>query len=284
MPAADRREPVALTIAGSDSSGGAGIQADLKTFAALGVYGASVITALTAQNTVGVQGVSVVDATFVVQQIDSVLSDLRVVAAKTGMLATAPIVTSVAQRLDAVPDILLVVDPVMVATSGDVLLTEDAIATYRSRLLPRAALVTPNLPEAARLLGTKLAHGVDECIGQARRLNDLGCRAVLLKGGHSTGAEIVDVLRFADGELHLFRHPRIDTPNTHGTGCTLSAAVTAGLARGLPLRDAVATGIDYLAAALAHGANRSIGAGHGPVDHMYDRNSLPPFAGDTTVS
>lgn len=265
---ADNRRPAALTIAGSDSSGGAGIQADLKTFTAMGIYGASVITALTAQNTVGVQGVSVVDPAFVVQQFDSVVSDLRVVAAKTGMLATAPIVAAVAGRLRAMPQIALVVDPVMVATSGDMLLTMDAIETYRSLLLPRAELVTPNLPEAARLLGATEARSVAEAVSQAKGLVAIGCRAVLLKGGHGEGPEVVDVLA-QGGEVAEIRHPRIATANTHGTGCTLSAAVTAGLTRGLDLRAAVEAGIDFVARALASGAADRIGAGHGPVDHTF---------------
>lgn len=265
---ADLRRPVALTIAGSDSSGGAGIQADLKTFTALGVYGASVVTALTAQNTVGVQSVFVVDPAFVIRQFDSVVSDLRVVAAKTGMLATAPIVASVAGRLRAMPEIALVVDPVMVATSGDMLLSPDAVSTYRTLLLPRAELVTPNLPEAARLLGVEEARSIADVVSQARGLIALGCRAVLVKGGHGAGDDIVDVL--ADGdEITEIRHPRIRTQNTHGTGCTLSAAITAELAHGLSVRDAVQSGIAFLTRALASGAGETIGAGHGPVDHTF---------------
>lgn len=265
---ADLRRPVALTIAGSDSSGGAGIQADLKTFTAMGIYGASVITALTAQNTVGVQSVLAVDTEFVVRQLESVMSDLRVAAAKTGMLATAPIVAAVADRLSAMPQLALVVDPVMVATSGDMLLEADAVATYRARLLPRADLVTPNLPEAARLLGTKEALSVADVIAQAKGLIALGCRAVLLKGGHGAGDEIVDVLAQGD-KITEIRHARIRTRNTHGTGCTLSAAITAELARGLGLAEAVQSGIAFLTGALASGATEEIGAGHGPVDHTF---------------
>ncbi len=265
---ADLRRPVALTIAGSDSSGGAGIQADLKTFTALGIYGASVLTALTAQNTVGVQAVSVVDPAFVMRQLDSVISDLRVVAAKTGMLATAPIVAGVANRLKTLPEIALVVDPVMVATSGDMLLSPDAVAVYRAHLLPRAELVTPNLPEAARLLGVAEARSVTDAVMQAKGLIALGCRAVLVKGGHGAGDEIVDVLAEGD-EITEIRHARIQSVNTHGTGCTLSAAITAELTGGLGLRDAVQTGIDFVSRALASGATEVIGAGHGPVDHTF---------------
>ncbi len=262
------RMPVALTIAGSDSSAGAGIQADLKTFAAFGVYGASVITALTAQNTVGVQGVSVVDADFVLRQLDSVFADLHVVAAKTGMLATASIVAAVGDRLTAVADLQLVVDPVMVATSGDQLLSDDAIDTYLAKLLPRACLVTPNLPEAARLLRCPEALTLAAAVAQAKSLLALGCRAVLLKGGHGAGPEIVDVFCTAEG-VEIFAHPRIATRNTHGTGCTLSAAVTAALVEGASLRDAVATAVDYVFKALEAARHHRLGAGHGPVDHQF---------------
>ena len=265
--AADSRVPVALTIAGSDSSGGAGIQADLKTFMALGVYGASVITALTAQNTCGVQGVSAVDAAFVVKQMDSVLDDLRVMAVKTGMLGTAAIAQAVASRLKSVPELALIVDPVMVATSGDLLLAEDAIAVYRGALLPRATLVTPNLPEAARLLGEAEALSVEDCVRQAKALVALGCKAVLVKGGHAHGAEVVDVL-CDGGDIVLFRHPRIATVNTHGTGCTLSAAVAARMAVGVPLRIAVQDAIGFLEQAMRSGPQQVIGSGHGPVDHI----------------
>ena len=260
------RVAVALTIAGSDSSGGAGIQADLKTFAALGVYGASAITALTAQNTVGVQAITTVDPAFVISQIDSVLADLNVVSVKTGMLATAAIVHAVASRLAAVPQLDLVVDPVMVATSGDLLLSVDAIDTYRTILLPRATLLTPNIPEAARLLNAGTAATIDDAIDQAKALVALGCPAVLLKGGHGTDADIADVL-CDRGEITLYRHRRIQTPNTHGTGCTLSAAITAGLATGLPLHDAVARGVEFVSKALVSNQNRRYGAGHGPVGH-----------------
>ena len=266
--AADAREPVALTIAGSDPSGGAGIQADLKTFTALGVYGASVITALTAQNTRGVQGVAPVEPAFVGQQLDSVLGDLRVVAAKTGMLATAATAWVVAKRLALVPDVTLVVDPVMVATSGDRLLAEDAIAAYCAELLPRAALLTPNLPEAALLLGDIEAQTVEDCIRQAMALTALGCRAVLVKGGHAASEDVVDVL-CDQGEIILFPHRRVATRNSHGTGCTLSAAITALMALGMPLRPAIEGAIEFLSGALVAGAALTFGAGPGPVDHLF---------------
>ena len=264
----ESRQPVALTIAGSDSSGGAGIQADLKTFTALGVYGATAVTAVTAQNTLGVQGVAPVEVDFVLRQMDSVLADLRVTAIKTGMLANALIVRAVAGRLVGLPGVPVVVDPVMVATSGDQLLTPDAIEVYRDRLLPLAALVTPNLAEAARLLGVPEAKNVDEAVRHAKALMGTGCRAVLLKGGHGAGDELADILCDADGTT-VFRHRRIATRNLHGTGCTLSAAITAHLAMGVPVRSAVEQAIEFLLQALQAGASRDTGKGHGPVDHLF---------------
>lgn len=261
------REPAALTIAGSDSSGGAGIQADLKTFAALRVYGASAITALTAQNTTGVQGVQVVPSSFVTQQIESCLTDLDVRAAKTGMLATTDIVAAVAEAMTDAPDITLVVDPVMIATSGDPLLTPDAIATYKTRLIPRADLITPNLHEAARLLDAPVAKSLDEATDQAKALLKLGCRSVLVKGGHGIGADATDVFADATG-TRLFTAERVATNNTHGTGCTLSAAITAHLVRGDGLLEAIAAAKIYLTEALRSGATRPVGSGHGPVDHL----------------
>lgn len=260
--------PVAITIAGSDSGGGAGIQADIKTMSALGVFATSAITALTAQNTVGVQAVEVIDAVFVVAQIDSILGDIDVRAAKTGMLANAAIVAAVAARMGTRADIPLVVDPVMVATSGDSLLQPDAIAAYRTKLLPRARVVTPNLPEAARLLNTTEARSTDEAIAQARALISSGCRAVLMKDGHGTGAEIADVLLDGD-QVHIFRQPRLQATNTHGTGCTLSAAIAAHLAKGATLPDAVQQAQSYVWNAIRAGQTLGVGHGHGPVDHLW---------------
>jgi hydroxymethylpyrimidine/phosphomethylpyrimidine kinase len=259
---------IALTIAGSDSSGGAGIQADLKTFTALGVYGASVITALTAQNTTGVQAVHAVPAAFVAAQMASVLGDLSVGAIKTGMLADAEIIGAVAAGLAARPHIPVVVDPVMVATSGDPLLRPDAVATLRSALIPRAALLTPNLPEAAALLGVPAARSESEAAGQLTGLARLGAGAVLLKGGHGTGPEAVDLLQIGSRVIRI-KGPRIETRNTHGTGCTLSAAIAAFLAEGDDLETAVHQAKAFLGAAIAAGASQAIGKGHGPVDHLY---------------
>ena len=216
--------PVVLTIAGSDSSGGAGIQADLKTFAAFGVYGASVITALTAQNTEGVAGVMPVPAEFIAAQIRAVAADLRVAAVKTGMLGTAEAIRVVVEGLALLGGVPLVVDPVMVATSGARLLDGDALDTLRRELLPRADLVTPNLPEAAALLGLPQAQTDAEVLSQADALLKLGPKRVLIKGGHGTGREAVDILFDGTTVLRLTA-PRIETNNTHGTGCTLSAAI-----------------------------------------------------------
>ena len=268
--------PIALTIAGSDSSGGAGIQADLKTFTAFGVYGASVITALTAQNTMGVQGVSAVPPDFVAAQMTSVFSDLDVRAVKTGMLATSEIIAAVAAGLDSAPNIPLVVDPVMVATSGDPLLQPNAVAAFKSMLFPRAALITPNLPEAARLLDTTLARNESEARDQLLALGRLGAKAVLLKGGHGESSEAIDLLLIS-GTIRRFAHPRIATKNTHGTGCTLSAAIAAMIALGADLETAVARAKTYVHQAIEAARLHTVGRGHGPVDHLYAiRKAAPP--------
>jgi len=259
--------PIALSIAGSDPSGGAGIQADLKTFSALGVYGASVVTALTAQNTLGVSGVMKVPADFIRAQFNAVSSDLSIAAAKTGMLADAETVLTVARLVKGVNLANLVVDPVMVATSGDALLEPEAIAALRAALIPLAALITPNLHEAARLLDRPLAETEEQARDQAESLLRLGASAVLVKGGHGTGREAVDFLATAKG-VHRFAKPRLATTNTHGTGCTLAAAITAGLAKGLDLAESVHVAKDFLWLALRAGADMKIGRGHGPVDHL----------------
>ena len=260
---------VALTIAGSDPSGGAGIQADLKTFSALGAYGTAVLTALTAQNTLGVTGVHFVPADFVGQQLRTLLDDVRVDATKLGMLGTAEVVCEVAGVLAERRPGPVVCDPVMVATSGDRLIDEDAIAAVRSELLPVTDLVTPNVPEAAALLDVPPATDVDGLFEQARALLELGPRAVLLKGGHLGGAESVDVLATAQG-VRATRRPRVATTATHGTGCTLSSALAALAARGggadwLPMVEAAR---NYLQRALGYGSSLGIGSGHGPVHHF----------------
>jgi len=265
---------IALTIAGSDSSGGAGIQADLKTFAALEVYGASVITALTAQNTQGVKAVHMVPPDVVAAQMRAVAVDLDVGAVKIGMLGTAAIIAAVAKGLDDFARVPLVLDPVMVAASGDPLLDEDAVDALGQALIPRATLITPNLAEGAALLGEGIARSEAEMTAQARRLLALGAEAVLLKGGHGEGPEAVDILIDGDGEMRLAA-PRVPTRNTHGTGCTLSAAIAAELAKGASLRQAVAAAKSYVTAAIGAADQLQIGKGRGPVHHFHAWWSKP---------
>jgi hydroxymethylpyrimidine/phosphomethylpyrimidine kinase len=260
--------PIAVTIAGSDSSGGAGIQADLKTFSALGVYGASVVAALTAQNTKGVTAVHEVPPAFVTAQMDAVFSDLAVGAVKIGMLGNADVIAAVAAGLDHHAQTNIVLDPVMVATSGDRLLKPDAVAALRSLLLPRALVVTPNLPEAAALLDVPEATDENEMLWQADRLLALGANAVLMKAGHAKGTESTDLLVTATASIRVIAE-RIATRNTHGTGCTLSAAIAAGLAKGLGLTEAVRDAKEYMTAAIAAADRLTIGSGHGPVHHFY---------------
>ncbi len=255
----------ALTIAGSDSGGGAGIQADLKTFAALGVYGSSVITAITAQNTVGVTAVHEIPTELIAAQLDAVLSDIGTDAAKTGMLSSAPIIATVAAAVKRHNVQQLVVDPVMVAKSGDRLLREDAVSALRTDLLPLALVVTPNIPEAEVLAGMTIT--TDHERGEAaRRIAAYGPRYVVVKGGHATG-EPVDLLFDGRALIAIAAGPRIETTNTHGTGCTFAAAITAGLAQGLAVEAAVREAKAYLNAALQ--ASYSIGAGHSPVHHFH---------------
>jgi hydroxymethylpyrimidine/phosphomethylpyrimidine kinase len=260
--------PVALTIAGSDSSGGAGIQADLKTFGARGVYGASVICALTAQNTQGVSGIHDVPADFVAAQIDAVFSDLDVRAVKIGMVSQPGVIRAVAAGLDRWQARSVVVDPVMVATSGDLLLVPEAIDLVRRELLPRALVITPNLPEAAALLDAPIAASETIMEEQARRLLRLGPKAVLIKGGHGTAAESVDFL-VSDHAVARLAASRVATRNTHGTGCTLSAAIAAELALGRDLESAVRAAKSYVTAAIAAAVDINVGHGHGPLHHFH---------------
>ena len=260
--------PIALTIAGSDSSGGAGIQADLKTFAACGVYGASVIAALTAQNTQGVTAIHQVPPEFITAQIDAVFSDLDVRAVKIGMVSQRAAIEAIAAGLDRWSGGQVVVDPVMVATSGDRLLAADAIDALRKLLIPRAALITPNLPEAAALLDAPVAQLERDIVDQGERLLALGCAAVLIKGGHGEGAESTDYLIGKGGVITLAA-PRIATRNTHGTGCTLSSAIAAGLAKGESLETSVRQAKVYITAAIAAADRLNVGRGHGPVHHFH---------------
>jgi len=260
--------PIALTIAGSDSSGGAGIQADLKTFAAFGVYGASVITALTAQNTQGVAGIHQVPADFVTAQIDAVFGDLDVKAVKIGMVAQRSVIEAIVAGLERWSPRHVVLDPVMVATSGDRLLAADAIDALRIKLIPRAEIITPNLPEAAALLDEPVAVSETDIESQGKRLLALGCGAVLIKGGHGQGAQSIDYLITTDGVIAL-PAPRVATKNTHGTGCSLSSAIAAGLAKGEELQTAVRNAKAWISAAISAADRLDVGHGHGPIHHFH---------------
>jgi hydroxymethylpyrimidine/phosphomethylpyrimidine kinase len=260
--------PIALTIAGSDSSGGAGIQADLKTFAAFGVFGASVITALTAQNTRGVSGIHQVPAEFVTAQIDAVFSDLAIGAVKIGMVAQPASIDAIVAGLTRWAPEHVVLDPVMVATSGDRLLAREAVDALRTKLIPRASVITPNLPEAAALLDEPVAVSEAAVESQGKRLLALGCRAVLIKGGHGQGEESIDYLFDAESTIALAA-PRIATRNTHGTGCSLSSAIAAGLAKGEDLVTAVRNAKAWVSAAIAAADRFSVGHGHGPIHHFH---------------
>lgn len=262
---ADNTVPVMLTLAGSDPSGGAGIQADLKTAAAFGVYGASVITALTAQNTTGVIDIHTPPLDFLRTQYTAVVTDLDIRAVKIGMLGSAELIAMVAELLDEFPVPAVVLDPVMVATSGDRLVSGDAAEAIRELIVPQATVVTPNAPEATELTGVDV-RDERSMIAAGAAIVDRGAGAALVKGGHLTGIEAVDVLVTTTGHRRL-ASPRVDTPNTHGTGCTLSSAIAAGLTRGTPLAEAVEDAKDYLTRALRSGATQRLGAGSGPVDH-----------------
>jgi len=260
--------PIALTIAGSDSGGGAGVQADLKTFSALGVYGSSVVTALTAQNTRSVTRIEAVSTAMIAAQIDAVFDDLDIRAVKLGMLGEAEAITAVSRGL-ANCSLPIVLDPVMVAKSGDRLLPAKACEALRHRLFPLATLLTPNLPEAADLLGCAPAEDEAEMTRQGHALLRLGPRAVLMKGGHGSGEHCVDLLITDAGTTRLAA-PRLATQNTHGTGCTLSSAIAAGLAQGMALEQAVTRAHAYLQGAIEAADALDIGGGHGPVHHFHE--------------
>ncbi len=259
--------PIALTIAGSDSGGGAGIQADLKTFSALGVYGASVVTAITAQNTKGVTAVEDGSPRIVAAQVDAVFSDLDVKAVKIGMVSRRETIAVIADGLRRF-DRRAVVDPVMVATSGEPLLQPDALAALKEELLPLAIITTPNLPEASLLTGRPIAEDEAEMARQAEVLMRTGARSVLIKGGHLSGHDATDV--FFDGDA-LVRFParRVETRNDHGTGCTLSAAIAAGLAKGQSLSEAASAAKAYLHEAISAANGLKVGQGRGPVHHFH---------------
>jgi hydroxymethylpyrimidine/phosphomethylpyrimidine kinase len=257
--------PIALTIAGSDSGGGAGIQADLKTFAALGVYGTSALTAITAQNTIGVMAVQALAADLVTAQIEAVAGDMKLDVVKTGMLASSAIVEAVAAAIESLELPSVVVDPVMIAKSGDRLFDQEALAALRSELLPRARVVTPNVPEAEVIAEMRITS-LDDAREAARRIRKLGAEAVVVKGGHLPGAEAIDLL-FDGRTFAEYRAPRIDTRNTHGTGCTFASAIAAHLALGHSLPDAVGKAKEYVTGAIRHGL--PIGQGHGPLNHFW---------------
>ena len=265
---------IAVTIAGSDSSGGAGIQADLKTFAALGVYGASVITVLTAQNTQGVNAIYDVPAGFIGAQIDAVFADLAVDAVKIGMLFRPATVEAVAAGLARHRANNIVLDPVTAASSGDSLLGGDVLEVMRRQLIPRALMVTPNLPEAAALTGASQARNESEMEVQAREILALGARYVLIKGGHADGDACVDLL-IGEGEVVRLAAKRIATKNTHGTGCTLSSAIAAGLAKGRDVVTACQEAKAYVTAAIAHADELHVGHGPGPLHHFYKQAHDP---------
>lgn len=263
----------ALTIAGSDPSGGAGLQADLKTFSALGVYGSSAIVAIVDENTRGVYGVHPVPESFVAGQINSVLSDIGADAVKIGMLHSSSLILTVLNSLRQYPDLRnIVLDPVMVATSGDPLLQPEAVDTLRSQLIPYSRVITPNLPEASLLLGETVDHP-DQFHDAARELSRLTGEkvSVMLKAGHLTSNTLTDIFYNAETDtFHPLSSPRVNTPNTHGTGCTLSSAIAAFLAKGAPLTTAATLAKQYLADAIAAGAAYTIGKGHGPVHHFHN--------------
>jgi len=255
----------ALTIAGSDSSGGAGLQADLKTFAAHGVYGTSAVTAVTAQNTLGVVCWTAIAADLVTAQIEAVAGDLGADAVKTGMLANAAIVEAVGAAIESLDLSNVVVDPVMVAKGGHRLLDDEAIVALRAELLPRAMIVTPNVPEAEALAGVRI-RGVADMHEAARRIHALGPRVVLVKGGHLDGPEVVDVV-VGDGDTFELSRPRIETVHTHGTGCTYASAIAANLALGRHVRDAIERAREYVDGAIRHAPG--LGRGHGPLGHFW---------------
>ncbi|EGU47922.1 phosphomethylpyrimidine kinase [Vibrio ichthyoenteri ATCC 700023] len=261
--------PIVLTIAGSDSGGGAGIQADIKAISATGSYACSAITAITAQNTQGVSAIFPIPLEHVAHQLDAVFSDLNVIAVKVGMLADSAIINVVADKLEQYQPQYIVLDPVMVATSGDLLLAHDAISTLKQRLIPLADLITPNLPEGAALTGLAVPHDEEQMGNMITSLRQLGAKAVLLKGGHLEADTNSNDLFIRPKSVCVLRAQRIVTKNTHGTGCTLSAAIASYLAQGERLEGAVERGKAYITQAISHADELSVGQGHGPVHHFF---------------
>lgn len=267
------RYPVALTIAGSDSGGGAGIQADIKTFSSLGVFGASAITAITAQNTQGVRGIQAISPEILRGQIEVILEDFIVDAVKIGMLHNKDAVKVVSETLPSFRRTSIILDPVMISTSGSKLLEDDAIRTIMDELFPKATLLTPNIPETEYLSGIKINNEAD-ILCAARKLQEKGCNAILIKGGHIPGVETVDRLFINENNPICLASPTVETFNTHGTGCTLSSAIAAYMALGHSLVEAVRLAKEYMNNALVHGANVCMGKGHGPVNHFFSPSAL----------
>ena len=265
--------PAVLTIAGSDSGGGAGIQADLKTFSALGCYGMSAITALTAQNTLGVTAIHSVPPAFVKAQLDAVLQDIRPLAIKIGMVHSPELVAVIAETLLQYPDIPMVLDPVMVATSGDRLIAQETVTHLVAQLFPLSTLITPNLDEAALLAGMPIAT-VKDMQTAGNTIMQQGCKALLLKGGHLQQEQLISLLFTADRNIEHFTSHKIETKNMHGSGCTLSSAIAAYLARGETLAHAVALAQDYVHGAILHGKDVTTGKGHGPLNHFYNPQKM----------
>ncbi|SEG47353.1 bifunctional hydroxymethylpyrimidine kinase/phosphomethylpyrimidine kinase [Vibrio hangzhouensis] len=269
MATSKSNTPIVLTIAGSDSGGGAGIQADIKAISATGSYACSVITALTAQNTQGVSGILGIEPEFVHAQLDAVFSDLNIVAVKIGMLADATIITAVAEKIRHYRPKFVVLDPVMVATSGDLLLEANAIDALKSELLPLATIITPNLPECAALLGSTTPGSQSAMEALIEDLRSLDTPAILLKGGHLESEQTSTDLLITPFEVHYYETERIHTQNTHGTGCTLSSAIASYLAQNYPLTEAISLAKQYITQAISHADALNIGHGHGPVHHFF---------------
>ncbi|MEE1899223.1 bifunctional hydroxymethylpyrimidine kinase/phosphomethylpyrimidine kinase [Flavobacterium rakeshii] len=265
--------PTVLTIAGTDPSGGAGIQADLKTFSALGCYGMSVITALVAQNTTGVRGIHNVPAQFVEQQLDAVMEDIRPNAIKIGMVHTSQLVEVIAATLKKYPDIPVVFDPVMVATSGDKLIEDTTIAVIVSQLFPLVTLITPNMDEAS-LLANMPIETVAQMQQAGKVISATGCKALLMKGGHLQTEQLTSILMDRNGVVNTYVSNKVDTNNVHGSGCTLSSAIASYLARGEELQNAVALAQEYINGAIYHGRDVLIGNGNGPLNHFYNPQTM----------
>ncbi|PVZ69010.1 bifunctional hydroxymethylpyrimidine kinase/phosphomethylpyrimidine kinase [Pelagibaculum spongiae] len=269
----EHKTPIILTIAGSDSGGGAGIQADIKAISATGSYACSVITALTAQNTLAVKGILPISADFIQQQLTAVFDDLNIQAIKIGMLAEAKIIQTIASFLEQYPTIPIVLDPVMVATSGDLLLEQSAIHNLKQRLVPLASIITPNLPEAAALTDQAVPQNQQQMLNLINQLRQLDAQAILLKGGHLQSDSTSNDLLIINQKIIQLSSPRIETENTHGTGCSLSAAIASFIAQGQLLQQAVHSAKAWLTGALAHADQLHIGQGHGPVHHFYQQHN-----------